>query len=160
MALLHIVLLVLFTLTTAIEQQQPLLLPTVIVHDPEVYSGALSIIRELNKGPTCHQLATKDLLHSCQAIANSGDSESSAWLDKVKSAYAIRLAVCELATASIATPDACLKIVPEVFVAKTGSSWLPWSGRTISSGQLDGRLVHLDQQQLNLCLEGLGKSQV
>lgn len=84
-----------------------------LLHQPEVFHHAIRIINNLESAPSCHRLAAKDLLHSCQALEVNDNSQPQATLDMIKSVFAARLAVCELTGAEAAVPPACLTMTPQ-----------------------------------------------
>lgn len=85
-------------------------------HHPDVFSHALQLVGEMDSAPSCHRLATATLIKSCQSL-NPVDSEgrksSNVGLDLVKSAFAARLAVCELMGAHAAVPQPCRAMIPQ-----------------------------------------------
>lgn len=93
-------------LASVVEQQG-------LLHQPEVFHHAIRIINNLESAPSCHRLAAKDLLHTCQSIEVSDDSQPQATLDAIKSIYAARLAICELTGAEAAVPPTCLNLTPQ-----------------------------------------------
>ena len=81
------------------------------VERPEVFSNAIKFISSMETSPSCHKLATATLLRSCRSIHPSsnqkGKSGTAKRLDKVKSIFAARLAVCELIDANAIIPHQC-----------------------------------------------------
>jgi hypothetical protein len=74
------------------------------------FSDAVQLLESMRSSPSCNRIAAAKLLTSCQDL-NGGVSgtipDISITLDKVKSIYAARLALCELGGAGKAIPAAC-----------------------------------------------------
>ena len=91
-------------------------------HHPEIFSQALQLITSLESAPSCNRLATASLIESCQSLEPK-DPETqkslNVGLDRVKSTFAARLAVCELRGAHAAVPQQCLPLVPQKPVEST-----------------------------------------
>lgn len=125
-----------------------------VVHQPEVFRHAVAIINHLETSPSCHRLAAKDLLQSCQSISStSGQVETQDILDTVKSSYAARLAVCELNGAEVAVPPACLSMTPQSGKDKPSMA-CKYSGIGCSSGK-ESDFLHIGRKQVQLCLNAL-----
>jgi len=87
------------------------LIETPVIHHDEVFSHAIRIIHDYDRAPSCHRIATKALLDSCQSLEPAAHSANHA-LDLIKSAFAARLAICELDSAGAAIPPECLLMMP------------------------------------------------
>jgi hypothetical protein len=87
------------------------LLETPPVHHDEIFAHAIRIINDYDRAPSCHRIATKALLDSCQSLEPTDRSANNA-LDLVKSAFAARLAICELNGAGAAIPAECMIMLP------------------------------------------------
>ena len=78
---------------------------------PDVITNAMKFITSMESSPSCHRLATATLLRSCRSIRpnsnNQGKSDTADRLDRVKSIFAARLAVCELIDANAIIPHQC-----------------------------------------------------
>ena len=79
---------------------------------PEVFTNAVKFINSMETSPSCHRLATATLLRSCRSIRppderNEEDPGTVERLNKVKSIFAARLAVCELTDADAVIPREC-----------------------------------------------------
>ncbi|ORX95138.1 hypothetical protein BCR34DRAFT_594230 [Clohesyomyces aquaticus] len=85
------------------------------VQQPEILSQALGLIHSMQSSPTCHRLAGLTLVNDCQSLKEAPSNISrnyEAILEEVKSAYAARLAICELKGARAAIPRECEVLVP------------------------------------------------
>ena len=89
---------------------------------PEVFSSAIRFISSMETSPSCHKLATVTLLRSCQSIHPNSNQKGKAGvaerLDRVKSIFAARLAVCELIDANAAIPHQCNSLQVQVHLEK------------------------------------------
>lgn len=73
---------------------------------------AYALINEVQRAPSCNQLAAYQLLTSCKSLEIGADgTESPILLDNVKNLYAARLAVCELQSAHVVIPKQCKEIM-------------------------------------------------
>lgn len=86
-------------------------------HD-SVFSNAVQLLESMKSSPSCSRIAAMKLLTSCQDLSNSesdGASEIMKTLDRVKSIYAARLALCELSGAGASIPKSCssIQIAPD-----------------------------------------------
>src|ERR1700753_2559385 len=70
------------------------------IHQPEVYSRAISILEALESAPSCHRIATMTLIKSCQFLDKSTPTEAAVY--EIREEYATRLAMCELNAAKVA----------------------------------------------------------
>lgn len=78
-----------------------------------VFSNAVQLLESMKSSPSCSRIAAMKLLTSCQGLSNSenhGGSEIAKTLDRVKSIYAARLALCELSGAGASIPKSCSSI--------------------------------------------------
>lgn len=78
----------------------------------EVLTNAMKFINSMETSPSCHRLATATLLRSCQSIRppddrSEEDTSTIERLNRVKSIFAARLAVCELTDANAVIPSQC-----------------------------------------------------
>lgn len=79
---------------------------------PEVFTNAINFINSMESSPSCYRLATANLLRSCRSIHPLDDSSGKPpstveRLNRVKSMFAARLAVCELTDANAVIPQQC-----------------------------------------------------
>ncbi|KAJ9200341.1 hypothetical protein DTO164E3_3048 [Paecilomyces variotii] len=78
-------------------------------HD-NVFKGAIQLLESMQSSPSCNRIAASKLLASCKSIEKSASNERQPTLtslDRVKSVYAARLALCEIAEAGAAIPSSC-----------------------------------------------------
>ncbi|EED23402.1 nuclear membrane fusion protein Kar5, putative [Talaromyces stipitatus ATCC 10500] len=81
-------------------------------HD-SVFSNAIQLLESMKSSPSCSRIAAMKLLTSCQSLSSSepsGGAEIADTLDRVKSIYAARLALCELSGAGASIPLSCSSI--------------------------------------------------
>lgn len=83
----------------------------------EVFTNAMKFINSMETSPSCHRLATATLLRSCKSIRppddrNEEDLSTIERLNRVKSIFAARLAVCELTDANAIIPSQCNSLQP------------------------------------------------
>ncbi|OJD16258.1 hypothetical protein AJ78_03549 [Emergomyces pasteurianus Ep9510] len=79
----------------------------------EIFSNAIKLLSSMKSSPSCHRLAATNLILSCQSIGGDDDNQrdnTSDSLDRVKSLFAARLALCELMGAGAAIPEQCAPI--------------------------------------------------
>lgn len=114
------------------------------------FTQALQLLNSMQKSPSCNRLATSTLLESCQTIDGSipGMEET---LEDIKSAYAARLALCEISSAGLVIPSDCrpLMLVDDL-EGKVGLEWIIGTGRAKSA--TSGNIGH---RQLSQCLRSL-----
>ncbi|PLN75846.1 putative nuclear membrane fusion protein Kar5 [Aspergillus taichungensis] len=82
-------------------------------HDA-IYTGAIQILESINTSPSCNRMAASKLVTSCQSLgdksSDSPDSETYVILERVRSLYAARLAICELEGAGAFVPRPCIPV--------------------------------------------------
>jgi hypothetical protein len=108
----------------------------------------------MESSSACNRIAATRLLTSCQSIGGNGESsemDTSIALDRVKSLYAVRLAICELTGASAAIPPACsaLYITPNQAPATLRSADVDNSGLEndiVQPAELDSCLKSLESR--------------
>ncbi|KAI9781748.1 MAG: hypothetical protein M1839_005741 [Geoglossum umbratile] len=129
----------------------------------EVFAQALSLLTSLESSPSCNRLATSTLINSCQTLdgpleGTAQESENpEAFLDNVKSIYAVRLAVCELAEAGASVPVPCSPMMPKK-PARKHHGFKGYLSRNGQSKNGNGKTVGHDDVssvQLSHCLKSL-----
>jgi hypothetical protein len=87
----------------------------------------VSLLRSLTDKPECYKTATHQLITSCQSIREDTlhPKPSLEDLEKRKSIFAARLAICELREANANTPPQCKPILSSSVAAYGGSSSSP-----------------------------------
>ncbi|PLB39627.1 putative nuclear membrane fusion protein Kar5 [Aspergillus candidus] len=82
-------------------------------HDA-IYTGAIQILESMKTSPSCNRMAASELVMSCQSLGDkSGDTPDSGTyvtLERVRSFYAARLAICELNGAGASVPRLCIPV--------------------------------------------------
>ena len=141
---------------TSLMQQRP-------VHESEIYSKALDIIKSMESAPSCNRLATFTLIDSCRSLERQNDKlddNANVELDQVKSTFAARLAICELIGAHADVPDQCLSLVPQVIQRQNHKirCFLPGSHCKSSDHSHDPQRQQyalVNQEQTSRCLGAL-----
>ena len=114
------------------------------------YTQALQLLNSVQKSPSCNRLATSTLLESCQKVDDSapGTEEN---LEDVRSAYAARLALCEISSTGLAIPSDCRTLMPaDHLEGKSGLEWISGSVRAKSAA-----FGNIGNRQLSQCLRSL-----
>jgi len=130
------------------------LIETPIIHHDEVFSHAIRIIHDYDRAPSCHRVATKALLDSCQSLEPAAHSANHA-LDLVKSAFAARLAICELDSAGAAIPPECLLMMPRTSDEQSLLCRSTGYHCNTDGAESRGQFQPTTQQQNNNCLKAL-----
>lgn len=93
------------------------------MQDEAVFRQARELIEAMQAAPSCFRQAVSNLIMSCQsAKSHPGREEhSSELLERVKSLYAARLAICETSEGNAPVPKECSNIMPPVGVLLSGS---------------------------------------
>lgn len=83
------------------------------------------MLENVDKLPSCNKLASAALVNSCSQLDHSStlssDQGVQALLDKAKSIYSTRLAICELIEVGARIPDVCSPFKPtDALVPQTG----------------------------------------
>jgi len=100
---------------------------------------AVAVLESLKSSPSCARLVFQGLMAECQSLERSTDLETA--LEEAKSQFAIRLAICEIAAADVATPAECEHFVPT------------------NREQRKGRYNAVDRHQSRRCLRALHSRQ-
>ncbi|KAF2760281.1 hypothetical protein EJ05DRAFT_508835 [Pseudovirgaria hyperparasitica] len=127
-------------------------------HQPEIYSHALKVMEGLKSSPSCIRLAVSTLVDTCQSLETKGDDipakSTELALDEVKSEFAARLAMCELAGARATLPDFCKPLTPSNTACPRSrfSGVFSWSPQDVSD-----KLCYptVSDAQIKGCLEAL-----
>jgi hypothetical protein len=117
-----------------------------------VFSEAIHLLESMKSSPSCNRIAATRLLTSCQTLddhAKVPTSDISMTLDRVKSLYAARLAICELSGAGTTIPAACAPL--QVDSVKTHNGARPPSIDVLGSESLDP----IPSTMLDACLKAL-----
>ena len=137
-----------------------------IIHQPEIFNQAVRIVDSLKHAPSCNRLAVATLIESCKSLESTdGANERDSYLvlDGVKSAFAARLAVCELMGAHATVPEQCWPLIPRnettLEEGKRFRCFLPGShctaggnGKAVSSARV---YQQVSQRQVAHCLSAL-----
>lgn len=95
----------------------------------KVISQAVEFVVSMQTAPTCTRMAASHLMNECKHLEYAPDfakSRPEAYLDKVKTEYAAKLAVCELLSAQPLDPVApphCEILVPSSSACSRGGNW-------------------------------------
>ncbi|TID20642.1 hypothetical protein E6O75_ATG05406 [Venturia nashicola] len=79
------------------------------IYQPDLYAQAITVLDQMDKKPSCHRLATRTLIESCQSLEVSPTSEVD--LFEIRSEFGIRLALCEMEGAAN-IPSECADFRP------------------------------------------------
>ncbi|KAH0559082.1 hypothetical protein GP486_004343, partial [Trichoglossum hirsutum] len=127
----------------------------------DILVQALDLISSHASSPSCTRLATFTLLKSCQTLDGSTDigqelENREEYLDKVKSIYAARLAVCELVGAGAPVPAQCSPIMPSPLKEKYGAKgFLSRNGLLKDEKPEAEGYDNISRRQLGHCLRSL-----
>ena len=104
-----------------------------------VYNQALALLTSAQASPSCYRVATSGLLDSCHSIDGT-KPDAELRLDDVRSVYAAKLAICEIAKANSDIPQSCQ------FHVKSASHDTKEGGTGISRLALDKCLRALESR--------------
>ncbi|KAJ5899369.1 hypothetical protein N7495_004113 [Penicillium taxi] len=93
----------------------------IAVSETVLFDEAVQILDALNISPSCNRIAADTLMTSCQSIGSKDGVriEINDVLDRVRSIYAARLAICELDGAFASIPTSCLPVAVASKVPKS-----------------------------------------
>ncbi|PWY76943.1 hypothetical protein BO70DRAFT_397837 [Aspergillus heteromorphus CBS 117.55] len=120
-----------------------------------LFAEALGLLESMKSSPSCNRMATSKMVTSCQTIGGKpekADPEIHVALDRVRSIYAARLAMCELKEAGAAIPSPCISVSiqppPKRGIFGVSSSHKPRSNdlESIPKGQLESCLKLLESR--------------
>lgn len=105
----------------------------------------------MKSSPSCHRIAATKLVTSCQEIGGKAAKTREEYevLDRTRSVYAARLAICELEGAGSPTPTQCLPLTVPPVEAKLGFNFLA------KVKQSDSGATEYPKGVLELCLRTL-----
>lgn len=108
----------------------------------------MALLETLEGKPVCHQVATHQLITSCQSITEDtlNPRPSLDDLEKTKSIFAARLALCELAQANANSPSQCKPLLAISLDA------YEWTAKTLSQVSVSEQVSSTD---LRACLQAL-----
>lgn len=80
----------------------------------EIFNEAVIILDAMKSSPSCNRVAATRLVESCQSVGGKHTDDAQAdeheALDRIRSMYAARLAICELDGAGASVPAPCLPV--------------------------------------------------
>ena len=124
----------------------------------DTFSQAHAFLEDLKQAPSCHRLAAAVLIDSCKTL--EPDKNANIALDRIKSSFAARLAVCELLGAHAAVPQQCAAMVPrpqdrdrkglKCYLPGLHCSYSPEDASTAAT-----EYASVDQAQISECLNAL-----
>lgn len=117
-----------------------------------VFSEAVQLLESMNSSPSCNRVAATRLVTSCQDLGGRGntDPDTNQALDRIRSVYAARLAICELEGAGAVVPQPCVPVT--VPLPSPSASGFRFFQRFKS---MDGDESILPQKDLEQCLRSL-----
>jgi hypothetical protein len=122
-------------------------------HDNVEYQRAFDLVKQLRGQSTCHQAAGLQMIASCQSVnsENPTSTKSEEALDRYKSAYAARNAMCELYEAGLPVNPQCLALMSFTADFELGSGPMLATSTHGSSAEI------INTRDLNRCLSALHK---
>ncbi|KAJ5168580.1 uncharacterized protein N7482_004174 [Penicillium canariense] len=117
-----------------------------------IFTEAVQLLESMSSSPSCNRVAATRLVTSCQDLGGKGnaDPDTNEILDRIRSIYAARLAICELDGAGAVVPQSCLPVtIPSPEPAKSRFRFL----RKFRSTDCDEEVV--SKSQLGQCLGAL-----
>ena len=81
--------------------------------EDSIFNDALQKLDTIRSLPSCHRLAASKLVSSCKGMDGGGEQSSDSYeaLDRVRSVFGARLAICELDGSGAPIPPACLPLM-------------------------------------------------
>lgn len=81
--------------------------------EDSIFNDALQKLDTIRSLPSCHRLAASKLVSSCKGMDGAGAQSSDSYeaLDRVRSVFGARLAICELDGSGASIPPACLPLM-------------------------------------------------
>jgi hypothetical protein len=124
------------------------------IHQPEVYSRAVTVLETLESAPSCHRVATLRLISSCQSLERTSSTEVD--LYETREEYATKLAMCELSGAKATISSHCADFVP----CARACPKAPFSGflrRPQHTDEVHGKACYQDVTRLQVkqCISAL-----
>ena len=116
------------------------------------FTEAVQLLESMESTPSCNRVAATRLMMSCQSIGGKADnigSKDYVALERVRSLYAARLAICELGAARVSISAPCNSIAVEPWPRKT------LFGLSTKHRPQSGIEHDFPQQALESCLKSL-----
>jgi len=114
-----------------------------------IFTEAVQLLESMKSTPSCNRLAAAKLVTSCQSISkdNGLGSDNYVILERIRSLYAARLAICELDGAATSIPASCSAVT----VSLQKKNFFGFSGKNKSQNDVENIPQHL----LESCLKSL-----
>ncbi|KAH5706212.1 hypothetical protein HBI18_253470 [Parastagonospora nodorum] len=125
----------------------------------KVITQAVDFVVSMQTAPTCTRMAASHLMNECKLLENAPDfakARPEAYLDKVKTEYAAKLAVCELLSAqphNPTPPPNCEMLVPTSKACGRGGTW--WYSQPETSKNDKQCYPEIKEYQYAQCLKTL-----
>lgn len=115
-----------------------------------IFTEAVQLLESMKSAPSCNRLAATKLVTSCQSISkdNGLGSDNYVTLERIRSLYAARLAICELDGAGTSIPASCS---PVAVSSTQKRSFFGFSGKYKSQNDIEDIPRHF----LESCLRSL-----
>lgn len=116
-----------------------------------IFTEAVQLLESMKSAPSCNRLAATKLVTSCQSISGKAKgfgSDNYVTLERTRSLYAARLAICELDGAGASIPASCSSVAVS---SPQKRSFFDFSGKYKSQNDIEDIPQHL----LELCLKSL-----
>jgi hypothetical protein len=124
------------------------------IHQPELYSHAITIIESLISEHPCHRLASSALIGSCQSLEKATSTEVS--LYETREEYATKLAMCELNAVKAQISSHCADFIPSSQACRKGRS-TGFFRRPQAVDGIPGKLCYpeVTRHQVTSCISAL-----
>ena len=121
------------------------------IHNEELFEQARQLVESMRATPTCNRAATYRLFTSCGALKGEATDgkDTAEVLERVKSMYAARLAICELTEAGAPIPPHCS------FISAISPNSQALGSRDASKSSASSVLEQIDNKELAACLQAL-----
>lgn len=116
-----------------------------------IFSEAVQLLDSLKTSPSCNRIAANKLVTSCQDFGGKGNTvpDNHETLDRIRSIYAARLAICELDGAGASVPSPCLPVTSTPSTSKSRFSFATRSKAPDNSSDV------VSHELLEQCLRAL-----
>lgn len=116
-----------------------------------IFTEAVQLLESMKSAPSCNRLAATKLVTSCQSISgkdNGLGSDNYVTLERIRSLYAARLAICELDGAGASIPASCSPVAVSLPQKRT---FFGFSGKYKPQNDIEDIPQHL----VEYCLKSL-----
>lgn len=116
-----------------------------------IFNEAVQLLESMKSSPSCNRIAATRLVTSCQSVGGkeTSDPNTQESLDRIRSLYAARLAICELDGAGASAPAPCLPLTVSSPTTK------PWFGLSFKNKTPDISSDYIPKAIMEQCLKAL-----